>query len=410
MNIAIFSDTYKPIKNGVVTVVASEKRSLEKLGHKVFLFTIEYPGYVDTDEEKRVYRFPSISGSSIGTENRLAVVDYRRVFRIIKRNKIDIIHNHTEFTLGTAAYHAAKRYSIPIIMTTHTDWEHYYRHYFKMVGRLLSRRMVHQILRRIVRKSDYLLCPSQKIKDYYAKVSPKRKSVLIPNGLEVSDFLKEANSLDENVIRQSMGLEKDDVVGIFVGRVSKEKRAALLVDELIKAFKQIEMKNAKFIVVGEGHLLEQSKKLVEENGLQDRFIFTGFVQWEEIYKLYSIADYYATASISEVAPITVLEALFSALPMVGSNDMALSDKLYHNENGYLVKDDSEFHKYIIKMCENSSEQRLAFSQKSLEVSNTFTMETHINKLLRFYEYMIEKYKDDLPYDENEINEIIGNIK
>ncbi len=408
MNIAIFSDTYKPIKNGVVTVVDSEKKSLEKLGHKVFLFTIEYPDY--TDEEKRVYRFRSISGSSIGTENRLAVVDYRRVFRIIKRNKIDIIHNHTEFTLGTAAYHAAKRYGIPIIMTTHTDWEHYYRHYFKVVGRLLSRRMVHQILRRIVHKSDYLLCPSQKIKDYYEKVSPKRKSVLIPNGLEVSDFLKEANTLDKNAIRQSMGLGKDDVVGVFVGRVSKEKRAAMLVSELIKAFKQMETKNAKFIVVGEGHLLEQSKKIVEENGLQEQFIFTGFVQWEQIYKLYAIADYYATASISEVAPITVLEALFSGLPMVGANDEALSDKLYHNENGYLVEDDSEFFKYIIKMCENSAEQRQAFSKKSLEIANTFAMETHIKRLLRFYEYMIEKYREDMPYDEDEINEIISNIK
>ncbi len=410
MNIAIFSDTYKPIKNGVVTVVASEKRSLEKLGHKVFLFTIKYPGYVDTDEEKYVYRFRSISGSSIGTENRLAVVDYRRVFRIIKRNKIDIIHNHTEFTLGTAAYHAAKRYGIPIVMTTHTDWEHYYRHYFKVVGRLLSRRMVHQILRRIVRKSDYLLCPSQKIKDYYTKVAPKRKSVVIPNGLEVSDFLKEAAHLDKSAIRKSMGLADDDVVGIFVGRVSKEKRASLLVDELIKAFEQIEMKNTKFIVVGEGHQLERSKQLVVEHGLEDRFIFTGFVQWEEIYKIYAIADYYATASISEVAPITVLEALFSGLPIVGANDMALSDKLYHNENGYLVKDDNNFHKYIIKICEDSSEQRQAFSQKSLEISDTFTMEAHIKKLLVFYEYMIEKYKSDFPYEEEELNNIINSIK
>lgn len=408
MNIAIFADTYKPIKNGVVTVVDTEKRALEKLGHKVILFTIKCPGY--KDDEKNVYRFRSISGASIGTENRLAVVDYRRVFKIIKRNKIDVIHNHTEFTLGTAAYYVAKRYKIPIVMTTHTEWEHYYRHYFKVVGRLLTRRMVHQILRRIVRKSDYLLCPSQKIKDYYERVAPKRKSVVIPNGLEVSDFIKDIGSLDKDAIRKSMGLEKDDIVGMFVGRVSKEKRAALLVDELIKAFKQPNMKNAKFIIVGDGHLLEQSKQLVIESGLESQFIFTGFVQWEKIYKIYAVADYYATASISEVAPITVLEALFSGLPIVGANDMALYDKLYHNENGYLVKDDNDFYKYIIKMCENTPQQRQIFAKKSLEVANLFTMDIHVKKLVRFYEYMIEKYKSGLPYEEEELTSIINNIK
>ncbi len=412
MNIAIFTDTYKPVKNGVVTVVSSEKKSLEKLGHKVFLFTIKYPGYKEEAgcREKHVYRFRSISGSLIKTENRLGCVNYRRLFRIIKRHKIDIIHNHTEFTLGTAAFYVARRCGVPAIMTTHTDWEHYYKHYFKAVGHLLSRRMVHQILKRIVSRSAYLLCPSQKIKDYYLKVSPKSKSVLIPNGLEVSDFIKDSSSLNKEAIRKKFGLEQDDIVGIFVGRVSKEKRAALLIDQLIKAFSQMKMKNAKFIVVGDGHLLEQSKKIVEENGLEEQFIFTGFVQWEEIYKIYAIADYYATASISEVAPITVLEALFSGLPMVAANDLALSDKVYNNENGYLVEDDSDFHKYIIKISEDSKEQRQAFSKKSLEIAHTFNMDTHVNKLVKFYEYIIEKYKAGVAYNDKELDEIISNIK
>ncbi len=402
MNIAYFTDTYLPIKNGVVTIVSSEKKSLEDLGHNVYLFTIKCPGYV---EEHNVYRFRSISGSSISTENRLGIINYRKLYKFMDNHKIDIIHNHTEFSLGTAAFHIAKKYSIPIVMTTHTDWEQYYKHYLKIIGHLMPKKMVRKILKNIVKRSDCLICPSKKIKDYYKKVSPKSKSVLIVNAIEGSNFKKNDEKLDRELVRKKFNINKDDIVGLFVGRVSHEKRVDMLVSEVIKAFQQTSV--GKFIVVGDGALLEKLKDMVKSSGLEDRFIFTGFVPWGDIYEIYVMSDYFSTTSLSEIGPVTAIEALFSGKPIVASNDLALADKLFHEENGYLVKNDDDFYKYIIKICEDTIEKRQGFSQKSLEISNKFTMDIHARKLVLFYEYVVNNYKKS--YDENELDNIISSV-
>ena len=402
MNIACFTDTYLPIKNGVVTIVSSEKKSLEDLGHNVYLFTIKCPGYV---EEHNVYRFRSISGSSISTENRLGIINYRKLYKFMDNHKIDIIHNHTEFSLGTAAFHIAKKYNIPIVMTTHTDWEQYYKHYLKIIGHLMPKKMVRKILKNIVKRSDFLVSPSKKIRDYYRRISPKSRFVLIPNAIEGSNFKKNDKKLDRELIRKKFNINKDDIVGLFVGRVSHEKRVDMLVSEVIKAFQQISV--GKFIIVGDGVLLEKLKDMVKSSGLEDRFIFTGFVPWEDIYEIYVMADYFSTASLSEIGPVTAIEALFSGKPIVASNDLALSDKLFHEENGYLVNNDSDFYKYIIKTCEDTVEKRQEFSRKSLEISNKFTMDIHARKLILFYEYVVNNYKKS--YDESELDSIISSV-
>ena len=58
MNIAIFSDCFVPIKNGVVTSILQLKESLENRGHKVIIITSDVPNYKDKD--KNIYRLPSV--------------------------------------------------------------------------------------------------------------------------------------------------------------------------------------------------------------------------------------------------------------------------------------------------------------------------------------------------------------
>jgi 1,2-diacylglycerol 3-alpha-glucosyltransferase len=70
MNIALFSDCYTPIKNGVVTSLLQLKEGLEKIGHNVYVVTVEAPGYIV--EDPRVLRLPSFR-VGLGSELRFTL-------------------------------------------------------------------------------------------------------------------------------------------------------------------------------------------------------------------------------------------------------------------------------------------------------------------------------------------------
>ena len=58
MNIGIFTDTYYPEINGVANSSYELKKGLEKMGHKVYVFTVTNPNAEELEED--VFRMPSI--------------------------------------------------------------------------------------------------------------------------------------------------------------------------------------------------------------------------------------------------------------------------------------------------------------------------------------------------------------
>ena len=138
MNIAIFTDCYKPIKNGVVTSISQLKDGLEKRGHEVIIITVDVPNYEEKDEN--IFRLPSIkAGFGSGTEQRFGIFNQGAINRFLKKKNIQLIHTHTEFPIGYCGKWAAKKLKIPHIHTTHTMWEDY-THYL-MNGKLISKKL-----------------------------------------------------------------------------------------------------------------------------------------------------------------------------------------------------------------------------------------------------------------------------
>ncbi|HOL13564.1 MAG TPA: glycosyltransferase, partial [Bacillota bacterium] len=115
MKIGIFSDTYYPQINGVATSVLLLKEYLEKKGHEVYVFTTTDPKA--PVHEERVARYPSIPFSNTG--RRIAAVLYPAIERAFKRNDFDIIHTHTEFSIGILGRRLARSLEIPHVHTMH---------------------------------------------------------------------------------------------------------------------------------------------------------------------------------------------------------------------------------------------------------------------------------------------------
>ena len=140
MRIGLFTDTYPPNINGVATSVCMLKKALEKKGHQVFLVT------VNPDNMKFVYEDNGKTIKLPGLPD--GIYDYRlsgiypiRVVNKIKKWKLDVIHSHTEFGVGTFARLISKQLNIPLVHTYHTmyeDYVHYITHgYFNKSSKKL---------------------------------------------------------------------------------------------------------------------------------------------------------------------------------------------------------------------------------------------------------------------------------
>lgn len=123
MRIGLFSDTYLPDINGVVSSIVTLQKELEKNGHEVFVIA-NHKGLLHSKREGNVLRLPGFElkwlyGYILSTPYHFSAKDD------IKAMNLDLIHVHTEFGIGIFARIVAKDLGIPLVCTYHTMYEDY---------------------------------------------------------------------------------------------------------------------------------------------------------------------------------------------------------------------------------------------------------------------------------------------
>ena len=112
MRIGLFSDTYLPDINGVVSSVELLRKKLEEMGNEVYVICT-YPGLIKVQREGNIIRLPGIEfkklyGYAVTTPFHYFLIDD------IKDLNLDIIHVHTEFGVGIFAQICADKLHIPL--------------------------------------------------------------------------------------------------------------------------------------------------------------------------------------------------------------------------------------------------------------------------------------------------------
>ena len=116
MRVGIFTEVYKPYVSGVVTSILMLKKSLEDLGHEVYVVTINMDKVkYEYDEKERVLRVPGINSGIYDNFKVSSIYPIKSTNRIKKWN-LDIIHTHTEGSMGTYGRLLGKQFNIPIIV------------------------------------------------------------------------------------------------------------------------------------------------------------------------------------------------------------------------------------------------------------------------------------------------------
>lgn len=408
MKIGIFTDTYTPYINGVTTSIIMLKNALEKMGHTVYIVTVnaEKISYKYEDGNK-VVRIPGIP---------IGIYDYRltgiyplKAISKIKNWNLDIIHSHTEFGVGTFARIISKQYNIPIVHTYHTMYEDYVHYITKGFFDGASKKIVEYLTKFYCDKTaSELIVPTKKTYNLFKqKYQVDRNVHIIPTGIEIEKFYKETFKIKDIFdLKLKMGLKTNDFVILYVGRIAKEKNIEFLIDNMKDITKN---SNAKLVIIGSGPDLDSYQKRVIKLKLEKSIIFTGKVPWEEINKYYQIGDVFVTASTSETQGLTVIEAMAASLPVVAINDESFTNIVIDDLNGYIFKNKKEY-KQAIKTIIEEPFLKARLSKQARINSENYSSKFYGQRVCEIYKQAIEKENNKKETFLDKISNVIRRLK
>ncbi|MCZ1693049.1 glycosyltransferase family 4 protein [Enterococcus faecium] len=148
-----------------------------------------------------------------------------------------------------------------------------------------------------VKFADEIIVLSESVQNYFEDIYG-RKTRFIPNGV------KKIEIKSAGLITEKYGLTKDSYI-LFLGRLVPEKG----IRYLIEAFKDVQTDKKLIIAGGSSDTDEFANELKELAKGDERIIFTGFVQGQELEELYSNAYIYTLPSDLEGMPLSLLEAM-----------------------------------------------------------------------------------------------------
>jgi 1,2-diacylglycerol 3-alpha-glucosyltransferase len=335
MNIAFFSECWDPQINGVVTSTKALAGALPPDRDTVHIFAPRYPDY--RDEYDRIFRQWAVKYFFQPEFYFSSPLPYAAL-RQARRWKIDLVHLHSEFTLGMVAVQVARRLQVPSILTLHTLWEHY-GHYF--LWGMVPRPLFRFFLSLIYFLPDYFIAPSFKAKLYLEKIMGVKKPIaIIPTGIKLEMFHHARLTPEERAARRARyGLAPDDFVLVFAGRVGKEKSLSVLIDGV--AALRAAHPRLKLMIVGAGPYLEHYRRYARLRGLERAVIFTGYRPYAEMPFMYRMADAFVIASVSETQGLVTVEALASDLPVIARDDPANLDIIDRGRHGLIFASSAE---------------------------------------------------------------------
>lgn len=213
------------------------------------------------------------------------------------------------------------------------------------------------------------------------------------NSINFPLFTKRISLLERNELRQKYKLKESDLVFIYTGRIQPYKG----VKELIKAFLNIKNENVKLLIVGSSTFsstnitpyIQSINDLLEKKG-NDSVIFTGYIDYECIYKYYQVADIAIFPSLwEEPFALTCLEALVSKLPVIITNSGGMVEMVNDSCGVVIDKDSNLVNSLTNAMMFFIYNQNLI--EKMGEASYEISLKFHSTNYIERFKYIIDKY-------------------
>ena len=315
MRIALFTETFLPKIDGIVTRLVRTLEHLHDLGHEVLVFAphdppASYAGH-------RVVPVPAFSFRPWYPELFLGL-PRPRLGRELDAFDPDVVHVVNPVILGLWGTMVARQRDLPLLASFHTDITQYAVHLRLSFLGPISR----VFLRDVHNQAHVNLCTSQPMVDA-ARALGIRRVRLWPKAVDTQRY--HPSRRDAAMRARLSDGHPDAPLMLYVGRLSHEKRLAWLHEPLRR------LSGVRLAFVGSGPA---------EAELRERFadtptVFMGYMAGDELAAAYASADVFAFPSDTETLGFVAMESMAAGVPAVGARAGGIPDVIRHEENGLL---------------------------------------------------------------------------
>ncbi|MCH1625113.1 glycosyltransferase family 4 protein [Ferdinandcohnia quinoae] len=244
----------------------------------------------------------------------------QRIKKEIIEKKINIVHTHGPranlFTLFLR-----RMIKFTWVTTIHSDPE---KDFIKggVKGKVFTAINMH-----VLKKIDHFFAVSNRFKEMLVRFGIKSEKITtIYNGI---DFDIE---LTTTISRKQIGLSDEDFVITMVARLHPIKGHIIAFEAIHKLVSS--GKNVKLLLIGNGPLEDELKKVVQKLQLTDNILFYGFQ--EDVHSFLSLSDVKLLASYSESFPLVILEAARAYTPVISTDVGGVKDLISDPSLGWII--------------------------------------------------------------------------
>lgn len=372
----MMTEVYKPRVSGITNYISLNKKSLEDLGHEVFVFTFGDEDY--QDEETNIIRSPGIP--LVQTGYYLSTHHKKEARQLLKT--MDIVHVHHPFLSGNLALRYCRPRGIPILFTNHTRYDLYAQVYMRGLPEVISEAMIHAYLPAFCRHCDLVIAPSKGLRDVLERLGVKSRIDVVPNGVDLTAFCQVSRLQD----RSEYGYDSQDVVLTYVGRLGPEKNLPFLLRTFAGVSEAFE--HTHLLIIGDGPERYNLEEQVRFMGIEQKVKFTGMIPYDRLPRYLSVADAFVTASVTEVHPLSVIEAMAAGLPVVGITSPGVGDTVIDGETGFLSNEDLAAYTAKLVRLVSDGELRRKMGGQARKASQLYDIKRTTKLMEEKYEQLI----------------------
>jgi 1,2-diacylglycerol 3-alpha-glucosyltransferase len=384
MKIAIFTEVYRPIVNGVVTSVDSLAEQLRALGHDVFTFAPHIPK--GAESAGRVFRMPSLPLPA-RTEYRLTLPLVARRNKARFLSQCDVIHSHSLFITGwMASYYARRRFRVPLIYTYHTLLEQY-AHYSPLGSRLTSQ-LTRELTKTYANAADAVIVPTKAVAGELRRYGVNAPICVVPTGIDI-DVFRRADKRAGLAIRDKYAVPPAAPLLLLVSRLAHEKNVPLAL-EALKTLR-LRVPDAHLLLVGSGPLRHALEVQVHGAGLEGVVHFAGSVEHGDIPSFYAAADVFVFPSVTETQGLVLAEAFAAGVPVVALDNPQTRDVFGEHLAGAIVSDAQSMAHEVAELIVNSERRALAAIHAKTAAS-AFDARATAGRVFAIYEAVVSNLR------------------
>lgn len=202
---------------------------------------------------------------------------------------------------------------------------------------------------------------------------------VLRNKIDRDKFAIKVSPDEKAALRGRYGINNDEKVVLFTGRFSEEKG----IRELLDAFAKIKDENVKLLVVGGYYFGSGMSSPFEEemkskaDKMNDRVVFTGFIEYSQIPKIYAIADVVVIPSMwDDPAPLTVIESLTAGKALITTDSGGIPEYATEESSIILERDEKlvdNLTASIYKLIKDETQKEL-LEEKAKKLTEEWTEE------------------------------------